>query len=44
MLKNSLSARFDPRSGTKHAVLVGISSPIYDRNRLNGEFFNTLAS
>jgi hypothetical protein len=44
LLKNSLGARFHPRSGTKHAAFWGVSSPICGRYQLNADFFNTLLS
>ncbi len=45
MLKNSLYARFDPRSGTKYSVLGafwGFWSPIYSHFQLDADFFNRL--
>src|SRR5215213_759973 len=45
LLKNSLCARFDPRSGTKDAVfgaLWSFWSPIRGYFRLGAQFFNRL--
>jgi hypothetical protein len=45
VLKNSLYARFDPRSGIKYSVLGaiwGFWSPIYSHFQLDGDFFNRL--
>jgi hypothetical protein len=45
VLKNSLYARFDPRSGTKYSVLGaiwGFWRPIYSHFQLDGDFFNRL--
>jgi hypothetical protein len=43
VLKNSLDARFRPRSGTKNAIFWGVSGPICGRFQLNADFFNTLS-